>query len=979
MSAPTSQSTSQEHLQHLARALVADCPDMRQMARDTAGTVLARLGHATLDPDQVFLNRFHTAQSSPRTFSGWEHYERPYQSLTLPQLVMQRFDVNEQDNADLLGYLTGFYQQNASHDVFDERNEVDLAPSDVLHAFWEIDFATAFKAKLEHFWATRTDDYRTLAKANFLAKVLETYANHDDRTLAIHARLVAQALTGRVDLPPTLEQLRQDHTPASGYRLCTFDIGGHVASDILRVELPGGGQLLYLPGEVEALHYFADRKALYWWVLGNTNQAENRARFMTHFPLASHAERDSDVGLNHMIDLLFFNWGGHDHDALNQLDTTLEVDAFTYLCDSMRQRMRADADFALRSNADLRKQLWIGYLKAFGQVFGAMAAVDWPVALAVVGAGLAETGLNIDQAVNGHTTAERQAGVTGALIAAINTLFNATLLVGAGANAAMEFSEEGELLTEPAQQEPIDTQEEQPATPAELEAWVPEPLRPVQPEQVLKAFETNEILTGEPGEGPLAGIYTQGGKFYALVDDTPYQVRYVGEMRTWVVVDPESPYSFYRNVPLRRSSQGLWQPVQPTGLRGGGLPRKALKIWGRVTGRVAAQPVAEPVTPYELPEHMRATLRRETLTPDNRGLSGVYGSTDAVLDAAFGEFRRLRDALASDAQAFFAAPELPPRPLIPALPEGAGPTQLIEAVYQHSEGLVVGEVHSQAGSKRFLIDNMALLKKQKVRVLYLEHFMSDFHQADLNLFSQRGEMPKDLRDYVDSLDRGHGTDPLGRYTFKQVLVAAQRQGIRLRTIDCLASYRQAWTIKPSPVIRQQMMNFHAHLVIAADQLAHGTSRWIALVGSSHANTFEGVPGISELEGAIGLRVQDVPRGQPERIGMDPGRTTIGIDLKSDYTRSDLRLEAALGEPVARQALDVVLANTGEFSFKDVEGTVNLVHRSRDGQLKYTPLHRDVGRYYLERPEWPAISGRRFDNLANMRSALARMGLHYRFV
>ncbi|NER62176.1 hypothetical protein G3435_23850, partial [Pseudomonas sp. MAFF212428] len=37
---------------------------------------------------------------------------------------------------------------------------------------------------------------------------------------------------------------------------------------------------------------------------------------------------------------------------------------------------------------------------------------------------------NIDQAITGHTTAQRQAGVLGALQSAINTLFNATLLKG---------------------------------------------------------------------------------------------------------------------------------------------------------------------------------------------------------------------------------------------------------------------------------------------------------------------------------------------------------------------------------------------------------------------------------------------------------------------------------------------------------------------------------------------------------------------
>uniref|UniRef100_A0A1I8AMM1 Aminopeptidase N n=2 Tax=cellular organisms TaxID=131567 RepID=A0A1I8AMM1_9BILA len=149
-----------------------------------------------------------------------------------------------------------------------------------------------------------------------------------------------------------------------------------VATDILRVELDDGYQLLYIPGEVDALHLFANHSELYWWVLHNTNAAQNRARFMTHFALADRGEKASAVGLEHLIDVLFNNWGGNGHDALNQSNATVHGDGFTHLRDAARQRMIDDANFSLRSNADLRKQLWIGYLKAFGTFASAMAAVD---------------------------------------------------------------------------------------------------------------------------------------------------------------------------------------------------------------------------------------------------------------------------------------------------------------------------------------------------------------------------------------------------------------------------------------------------------------------------------------------------------------------------------------------------------------------------------------------------------------------------
>ncbi|MCS5517628.1 membrane-targeted effector domain-containing toxin [Pseudomonas qingdaonensis] len=152
----------------------------------------------------------------------------------------------------------------------------------------------------------------------------------------------------------------------------------------------------------------------------------------------------------------------------------------------------------------------------------------------------------------------------------------------------------------------------------------------------------------------------------------------------------------------------------------------------------------------------------------------------------------MRDLLVDDAEAFFSTASLPQRPPLPTLAADASARQIIRSVYENSEGLVVGEAHSQLGSKQFLIENMALLKQQKVRVLYMEHLMTDFQQADLDLFNQTGQMPQALKTYVTDLDRGWHTDPAQRYTFMQVLRSAQKQGIRIQAIDCMASYRQAW-------------------------------------------------------------------------------------------------------------------------------------------------------------------------------------------
>src|SRR5690606_21879739 len=81
-------------------------------------------------------------------------------------------------------------------------------------------------------------------------------------------------------------------------------------------------------------------------------------------------------------------------------------------------------------NASLRKQIWIGYLNAFLNVFGALGPLGWPIALTLVGAGIANLGLNIDQAINSRDARQRKAGLIGAVFNAVFVVFNLPILLG---------------------------------------------------------------------------------------------------------------------------------------------------------------------------------------------------------------------------------------------------------------------------------------------------------------------------------------------------------------------------------------------------------------------------------------------------------------------------------------------------------------------------------------------------------------------
>lgn len=958
----------------MSQRLVAACPDMREMARTIAQEILSRHGNSNIEPDSVYWHRFHTALSSGRSFTGWQHVDPSYESMTLPQLVMHRFNPNDQDNADTLQMLGGFYIAGPHAETFDERNEVRMLPAEALNEFWVIDFKSRYHDQLQAYWQDHSDDFRTLSKAVFLGKALE---DHTAGWLTKNdLEMLFKAAGVDIAAPLTVQMLQASFISAGEASFHTFDVVGYEASDILRIVHESGRQILYTPGEVQAFHAFETATDLHWWLLSQNNRAERRARFMGHFPLSAHGQANDNAGLLRSLDLLYSTWGTAHPSVINQNTRKLTVDPFTWLRDSTRTRMLADAEISLRSNAELRKQMWLGYLKDFARISGALAAIDWPIALAAVGAGLADMSLNIDQAVNGHTTAERKAGVIGAVSAGVEALFNGLFLLEAGAAEAEEAGSSGEMIDEsaaPAEPEPV-------ALIADLSVLEPGPVYPVESARLLAPFETNMILDAwEPiaEEGRMKGIYlAENGETFIEIDEFAYAVRYINEIKSWVIIDPENPYSFYRNMPVRLNAFGEWQPIARPGLQGGG------KIFGKLGwGRSATATLQTPefTSPYEIPEALRPEVKNGALY-GGKDVDESYGLPDLNARDPYDQFKRIRRQLCADTQMFYRQPELPPRPQIPAIEPAAPIKTTMKNLFERTQGIVIGESHASIGSKKFLIENMPLLAKLKVKTLYMEHLFSDFHQSDLTTFARTGEMPEELAEYVKDLDKGHHTDPTGRFNFMTLLKAANENHIRIRPIDCMASYRLQGLHERN--LRVKVMNFFAKTIIDADQAATGGKKWIALVGNAHANTYADIAGVSELQGAIGLRVEDVALTETIRIDTDPGQEmTDDFGRPQGIVKSDLRLQMPSTSPTppptpaaAPADFGQILRRPGMFLVDDRAAHQVIIHRSNDGTLVSTPIKSDGNRIYIERPRWQMISGRRFENINDLTTALVLMGM-----
>ncbi|QBF25420.1 membrane-targeted effector domain-containing toxin [Pseudomonas tructae] len=944
-------------LHKLASSVVERCPDMWEMARVAAIKILHTYGQGAHAPDKVYWHRFDNGQSNPRSFTGWEHVGPPLESVSLTQLVMRRFTPHDQDNADLLVDWGGFYTDDAHAHLFNESNEVPLLPQDVLHDFWTLDFATQFNTRLDEFWTQDKDAYRALAKINFLARAFEDL---DSGTLhPRHFTSVIKAAANSFSTPASLAKIHQRDQAPAGLSIRALDIGGYQATDILRIVDEHGHQIIYMPDEDGSFHVFETVADLHWWLLAQTNDPGTLPIFMSHFPLSSYTADGTDVGLHEVLITLFMSHARGDHSCINQKDLAINGDPFDWLSDQARERMHKEAKNALHSNAQLRKKLWIGYLSSTANLTGALGMLCWPVALAAVGADLASLGLNIDQAVNGRNTAERKAGVTGAIFSSIDALLNTLVIVGA-AGELKALGEDSRL--------------------AEAKAVPPLPLEPVPlpahlavelERNPLNDFVANVLLSDEAlvNQGMLAGVYNPGdGNFYIQLDELPYQVRYIGELKTWAIVDPGEPFSFFRHYPVELQADGHWTLRDKPGLRGGSGRFFGRRLWGST--RTAAAPLPPPATPYDIPEALRAKLADVAAAPQyyREGMVNIRDSTFAEASA---RFEQLRKNLLDDTEAFFDQYAQAPRPTAPTLEANTPAKGIIKSIYAQTDGLVIGETHDSIASKKFLIDNMATLSKQKVKTLYFEHLMADMHASGLEAFNRTGMMDETLLRYVRRLDAGHGTDALGNYTFEAVLKSANEHHIQVRAIDCLSSYVQNDLPRLVVHARQKMMNFYASNTISADQQLNGPHRWVALIGNSHSNTFEGVPGVSEMNHAIGLRVADTPLGTATSIGEDAGdylKTSL-LSNTTAFVKGDLLLSIATKPAAIAADTAARLPRAGMFLIDTRTDPHSLVHRSKTGELVGTAIEHSRSGVKVTRHGWPTVSGRWYRDEEGLARAL----------
>ncbi|RMQ46527.1 hypothetical protein ALQ04_04435 [Pseudomonas cichorii] len=529
--------TEEQYLKTIARQFMEDYPDIHSLAYAEARALIFRHTGRWLNPDRIYWHRFSGAVSSPRTFTGWQHSGQPVESMTFVELMIHRFNATDQVAPDELQVYGGFYSDGPQHDRFDERNEIALLPQQVLDDFWSLDFSSAFMTRMANFWDRHSEHFCILARAGFLASA--GLQLRSGGLSLVQFAIITEAIIGKLQPVMTLDTLSNSVIPGPGLTLRTFDIGGYVCPESIRIVANNGQQFLYLPGSARAFHVFASEQELYAWVQGCLGTASSKSIFKSLFLRSATARQLHDGFLDdHFQQVLDTPWA-QGQTLVNQNDRVITGDVFVYLRGIARQQMQEDAQTLLTSNTSLRKRIWIGYLSAFINVFGALAPLGWPITLTLVGAGVANLALNFDQAIHDRDPRQRKAGILGVIVNTIFVAFNLSMLVGLvrAGSRLVGVSSSG---------------------------------LPAVSSESIALTELNPVS----GAGRMRGIQMlTNGETWISLDDLPHRVVFSDAHESWIIDGPVGSGDSGRAVFLDGDGQWKWReplPMQP--LPGTGLP-----------------------------------------------------------------------------------------------------------------------------------------------------------------------------------------------------------------------------------------------------------------------------------------------------------------------------------------------------------------------------------------------------------------------
>ncbi|MFJ3482787.1 dermonecrotic toxin domain-containing protein [Pseudomonas sp. NPDC090202] len=513
---------SEQYLQKRAAVFVTAYPDLYALAYETARKIVHKHTGKYLDPAKIYWHRFNNADDNKLCISGWQHSGPPIESMTMVELVMRRFKVGDAASPDELDSWGGFYWVDAHEALYNDTNEVKIRPSSVLADFWELDFAAKCSDQIKVFWRDHSEDFSLFAKIQLIgAAASEMSRGHlDSRDFLT----LFSAAVGTRDIDAALSYLSESRMPPEGVTIQLLTVAGTESRGALHITDPQGRQIIYCPDVVRPFQCFADESALYEHL--RDQAADPAAAKMLAVQFARDPEAQG-LFIKNVAQHTLHPWSIAQQ-LVRRSAAQTSTAVFNQLRDKARKEMEEDVEHQLTTGSSLRKQYWIGFLGAFMQVAGGLSPLSWPIALSVVGAGLAVVGLNIDQALNGRTAQLRKSGLQGAIFNSIFMFFNLPLMASLG------------RVTR--------------ALPA---------MASVGDDFLLERLAGGQSLEDVPmvtATGHARGVHElSNGEDWIVLAGNAYRVSYFSDLKSWAIIDPDNPFEFNNVRPVHLNAQDRWQ------------------------------------------------------------------------------------------------------------------------------------------------------------------------------------------------------------------------------------------------------------------------------------------------------------------------------------------------------------------------------------------------------------------------------------
>lgn len=215
---------------------------------------------------------------------------------------------------------------------------------------------------------------------------------------------------------------------------------------------------------------------------------------------------------------------------------------------------------------------------------------------------------------------------------------------------------------------------------------------------------------------------------------------------------------------------------------------------------------------------------------------------------------------------------------------------LVSSLIDSHPGVCIAEgSHSDANSKRVLIDNMADIARKGVTTIYMEHLFPE-HQADLDQYfddwSENPVLPPKLRKRLAELDEGHRLhDP--QYSFTRLVESAKKHRVRIIASDHQKVYNVGEGSFSSDNKDREIMLNHYMVQHIQNHQQKKPGKYLVFVGAAHVGPEVGeneyINGVDELLGIPSVAFHSHRKVKQARL-------TIPTNFSYSYLRSNYIIE-----------------------------------------------------------------------------------------